>query len=382
MRTSRTLVVGASCALSLAVGLGGTPAHADLGPQAGDIVGVGSDTVQNIANFVTDGDTAQDPGFNNGGNKWRIASFDATADASDRAVYQKSSTSTVAATVILRGGSAPVTRPNGSSAGVAALIADTATPEKINFVRSSSVSAITGGATASIPLHAIKIATDDIVMVGSSGTNAVAVSGAELVRIYTCQDTDWGVAAGGAANGHTIVPLSPQTGSGTGKTFLADLGIINGSPVTYGACVQTVEENDATAFSGATATNMVAPFSSGRVGLYATGYLGTPPGLTTLYGTQTAGSCVAPSLGQTATYCRTRGLYIAWRANDDSISQGWEPGSTKNWVQTLFYSATGTPFIKSSNGQADIAAGGVTATYVDCGITTGSAFPAATGCTA
>lgn len=392
MRISRSLAVGASCALGLTMAIGSSPAFADYGPQAGDVVGVGSDTVQNAGDFIADGDTLGDAGYNAAGNVNRMINFSATADANDRAVYGNSAGSSVAMTptVILRAGTHPVGRPNGSGSGMNALVADTA-GTTINYVRSSSVSAITGvAASVSGGVHAVKIATDDLLMAAATTTNAVAVTGSQLVSIYTCATTDWNAINSSAPVGSTIVPEIPQSGSGTGKTFLADLKTFNGgtAPV-IGSCVKTVEENDPSSITtppAGTANNVIAPFSSGRKKLFDNGYFLTPAafpggsaltsGIQLLYGTQTADACTAPVAGQSVAYCDTRGLFIAFRQNDATSATPWQPGSTRNWVKTLFWTGTTTkPFVQTSGGQALIAAAGVTPTYVDCGISTGGAFP-------
>lgn len=392
MRITRPLAVGATCALGLALTLGSTPAFADYGPQAGDIVGVGSDTVQNIGNFLTDGDTVGDAGYNNAGNVNRFVSVDATADANDRAVYAKGGASPLKTTAILRAGTSPVQRPNGSGAGINALLADTAATETINFVRMSRFPKTTEQTTAVNNgwggLHAVKVATDDLVMAANgASTNAVAVTGADLVNIYKCTTTDWNTLNPAAPVGSTIIPLIPQSGSGTGDSFRADLATFNGgTAVTLGACVQTVEENDPSSITGlgATAANAIAPFSSGRKKLFDNGYFKDPAtafpggaaltsGLQLLYGGQTAGSCAAPVLNQSVAYCNTRGLFVVWRQNDSTITTPWQPGSTRNWVKTLFWTGTTTkPFVQTSGGQALIAQAGVTPTYVDCGVLTGS----------
>src|SRR3954447_21383442 len=85
-----------------------TPANADHAGESADIVGVGSDTIQYAGNFLADGDYLGNPGFNASGA--RMVNFDATGDANGKL--------TAGAGVVLRGGTVPVTRPNGSGGGV------------------------------------------------------------------------------------------------------------------------------------------------------------------------------------------------------------------------------------------------------------------------
>lgn len=373
-----------------------SPATADYAPAPLDVVGAGSDTVQNIMNFAADGKGAS-PGFNTAGSKYKLVSLDATGDANDRSLYARGGTSPVKLTVDYRAGKSPQQRANGSGAGIAALNADntSGTSETINYVRMSRLpnagEITTADANVGAGLHVIKIATDDLaIAAASASTNAVPLTGAQLVQVYTCAVTDWHTLNASAPAGSTIIPLIPQSGSGTGDTFRTDLAAANGGTApTLGGCVQTSEENDPSAITTASApANAIEPMSSGRVALFNSGYFHDPTGafptsssltsgVTLLYGAggtaQTPNSCVKPTnpagAGNTLTYCNTRGLFIAWRAADDTFATPWQPGSTRNWVQTLFWrpSGAGNPYVATPGGQAAIAAGGVTATYVDCG---------------
>jgi hypothetical protein len=404
MLISRKLAAGAAGAVGLAVALTTVaPAHADYAGQPGDVLGVGSDTLQNLGNFLFDGKGAL-PGFNGAGNKNRAISFDATADSNDRAVYGNAAgtASAMKPTVILRAGANPVQRPNGSGAGLAALLADTATPAVINFARMSSLpssaqqqSAVDKGWGG---LHVVKVAFDDLVVGAALTTNAVPVAASDLVKMYKCDAgfTDWNTFNASAPVGSTIVPLVPQTGSGTYNTFNADMTAANGGVApTYGSCTRFVEENDPAAITSpplGLAVNAIAPMSSGRKALFDSGYFKDPntafpggsaltSGIQLLYGSaalaQTANACVKPAnpagSGNSLAYCNTRGLHVVWRESDTASSTPMQPGGTRNWVQTLFWRAPGdgTPYAKTSGGQSLIAGAGVTATYKDCGFGTG-----------
>ena len=100
-------------------------AHADVAPQAGDAVGVGSDTVQYLLDFGADGDFHRRHRLQRDRAINRLVSFDATPDANARAGYLNGSTNTTLKplnpTVVLRAGAHPVQRPNGSGAGITAL---------------------------------------------------------------------------------------------------------------------------------------------------------------------------------------------------------------------------------------------------------------------
>ncbi len=387
-------------AAAVAGGLGLTmasPAVADYAPAPLDVVGAGSDTVQNIMNFTADGKGVT-PGYNTTGNKYKLVSLDATGDANDRTVYGNTGGAggPLHLSVVYRAGASTQQRANGSGSGVAALLADTGTPETINWVRMSRYPKSTEFTTADNNgwggLHVIKIANDDLAMARAATSDAVPLTMDQLVHVYQCDagSTDWHDLNNAAPVGSTIVPEVPQSGSGTGDSFRADLQAANGgTAVTLGSCVKITEENDPTAITSpptGLSQDAIQPMSSGRVNLYSSGYFHNPgdafptpnsvnPGVELMYGAggtaQTPGACVKPTApGQLLTYCDTRGLFIAWRETDSASTTAWQPGSTKNWVQTLFWrpAGTGTPYIKTAGGQDDISAGGATATYVDCGV--------------
>src|SRR5260370_8308642 len=165
-RTSLVALIGTLLALFGSVLMQGT-ARADYGPGSydqnagkGDVVCVGSDTVQYLGDFLADGDQNAHAGFNSSKPTYKLVNIDATADANARLAYGQ--TQTVASpalldpSVVLRAGSPPVIRPNGSGAGMKALMNDvTTTPnQKINCVRTSSFPRTIPPTTAANPHHA------------------------------------------------------------------------------------------------------------------------------------------------------------------------------------------------------------------------------------
>lgn len=386
IRTKKALgLVGATAAACTL--LSGT-ASADIAARAGDVVGIGSDTVQNLMTFVADGDTNANPGYNTGGNKNRVFSFDATPDANDRAGYLPN-TQTLNPTVILRGGMNPVQRPNGSGSGLTALLKDTGATANIQFVRSSRLptaaeitTATTSGGIGNI--HVVRVAFDGLEIAAASTSNAPAgLSAQQLVAIYKCDSSarTWNQVGGTSSN--TIIPIIPQSGSGTRSSFLADLNAANGSTVTLGSCVVTAEENDPAAIAtAASPADAIAPFSSGRKALYDSGYFKDP---SKKYG-ETAVSLSsglkllegAPSDGN-AVYDNVRGLYIVFRDADYTSTTPMQPGGSRNWVQELFLAASGSilkPYINTTGGKNLVAASGAfttspvdgSAAYKDCGV--------------
>jgi hypothetical protein len=339
------------------------PAHADLAPQANDVVGVGSDTAQFGLEFLADGDPSGNSGYNSANNSRRLISFDSTGDAN--------ATTTTGATVVLRANKKPVTRPNGSGAGITALLADTGAAETINWVRSSRLPTAAEQTTATnngwSGLHVYQFATDGLkVAVSTAATNApAALTPADLVNIYKGTYLTWGDVPGytGAAPTAAIHPLIPQTGSGTRNFFLADLQAANGgTAVTLGSNVVAMQEHDPALVKSD--PNAIAPFSIGRISVLNSGYLGA------------ANQNVVTTLSGTNTYSVTRGLYVIVRERDVADTTGpvglsgiafpFQTGGTKNWVQTLFSGATS--WIARSANAPLVTSAGLTKVYSDLGV--------------
>lgn len=408
LTTRITLTTAVAGAAALSLGLSGT-AHAtqarpaDTAARSSDAVGVGSDTLQNAADFVLDGTgNGATGGFNEIGNVNRVFNYYSTGDANGRALYDGtcgtaasgpnqicSSTNTgdpnalKTATVILREGNNPVVRPNGSGAGVAALIADSGfngttyqgLPNgSISFARMSrlpksteegncpTTSATCGG------LHVYQLATDQLQIAHSAtGYNGPAgLSIKQLLAIYQCQSTKFSDVGGTSSD--TIHPLLPQTGSGTRDFFLADLQAANaGTAVTPGPCVRIVQEHDPDGiYQDGAPGDVVEPFSAGKISLINSGYFtnGGPAfaksQLATLTGT--------PSDSGTA-YNSKRGLYFTVRQADLASTTPFEPGSALNIAQTLFDDGNGnSPYISRASEAGAITAAGFTPAYKNCGV--------------
>lgn len=363
MKTLSKAGIGAVGALAIVL-TQVTPAHADLAPQANDVVGVGSDTAQFGLEFLADGDQNGNVGYNSSNTSRRIVSFDSTGDAS--------AGTTAGATILLRANSKPVSRPNGSGAGITALIADTGTAETINWVRSSRLpSAAEQQAATSAGwggLHVYQFATDGLRMAVSNtvATHApTALTPADLVNIYRGVYLKWGDIPGysGAAADTTIKPYIPQSGSGTRNFFLADLQAANGGvAVTLGSNVLAMQEHDPSLIKGD--ADAVAPFSIGRINLLNSGYLGS------------GNVSVVSTLAGTGTYSVTRGLYVIVRQRDvtdttgpvslSGIAYPFQAGGTRNWVQTLFSGSTS--WIARSANASLITSAGLARSYSDLGV--------------
>jgi hypothetical protein len=373
------------------------PAHADYAPSAADAVGVGSDTVQYLMDFGADGDTGGDLGYNSAGNVNKLVSFDATPDANARAGYLNGSTNATLLplnpTIVLRAGTNPVQRPNGSGAGIAALLADantTAFPDgEISYVRASRLptgAEETAAGTAGFGgLHVVKLGSEDLQLAElKTGSNAVPLSAAQLYHVYQCDAgfTHWNDSGIGGSSSDSIDPIIPQAGSGTRSSFLSDIETAAGqSTITLGGCVKTSEENDPTAITSGNfgpAADAIVPFSGSRLALYNSGYFHDPatafpggaalsPGIKMDTGT-VLGPVPTGSTAPNVAYDDNRGLFIVFKQKDLSSSTPFQPGIAKNLWQTLFSSSAGTPYFKSAPGQALVAAAGATGGYKDCGV--------------
>src|SRR4051795_6758701 len=169
------LAVGITAALA-------PPSVADQAPTPTDVVGVGSDIVQNSLDFLADGDVFGHGGYNSVGNKNRLISFDATADANGRNAFTDPALGAsvkLNPSIVLRAGTSPVQRPNGGGAGLTALVNDGkngTSANLISFVRSPNLptAAQQTAAQANLgsPLHTVEFAEDKQVVATAATTNA------------------------------------------------------------------------------------------------------------------------------------------------------------------------------------------------------------------
>lgn len=384
-------------------------APSDYQPGANDVVGDGSDTLQYLLDFGADGDVSGDSGYNTLGNKNKLISFDATADSNAR--YSWANGSTLASpvplnpTAVYRAGTFPVQRINGSGAGINALLADTSA-KTISFARMSSNPTTAQGQTAVNNgwqgLQQFVAGVEHLrEAAATAATNAPAgLSALQLAHIYQCDTgyTTWNSANIGGTSADTIIPILPQSGSGTRNTFLADLSAALGSTVVVGSCVRIGEENDPVAVTSLSSTttnpnggtcapncsaDAIEPFSGARLNLWSglsgnaafgpnpgTGYFHDPntaypggaalsPGVAQLTGT--------PPVGTNPAYNDTRNLNIVYRWTDQISTTAWQPGSSANWAQALFCNPGGaTPFFQTAAGKLLIAEAGADPSTQSC----------------
>ena len=255
----KTIKAAAICAV-VGVALAGvaiaSPASAD--PVSNSYVLVGSDTLQDVSNALTNGTVITGPAVRVTSNALSLGSFDSFGST----------------TIQTKGGGVYFGRPSGSTDGVTALSrsidgqaytakVQTGMPaapsaiiaKQVDIARSSSGPATpnASGALAYVPFGR------DAVAYAYNGTSVLGtITTAQLKDIYSC------TAGANVINGVTVQPLLPQSGSGTRKFFVAALQIADS---VAQACVTSnganpafasVNENDGTAL---TAVGQIVPFS-------------------------------------------------------------------------------------------------------------------------
>jgi hypothetical protein len=389
MRKPVKLGLVATTALAAALPLVAVhPAFADYAPSKSDVVGVGSDTLQYMLDFLADGDAFADPGYNATLNKFKLVSVDAIPDANARLAYgvdggqstqttctpgtgSTAGTGNAAAgagvpcvlnpTIVLRSGTQAVQRPNGSGAGIQALEQDVTAgnnlpsgphAEIVSFSRASAAQA----PAAKFGLDSVEVATDTLPMLKDTTSNAVPLSTAELTSIYSANTCPtWNSLPGNAGgSATTIIPIIPQVGSGTRSFFLTQLGL--SAP---GACAAsfTAEENDPTAITQqARPADAIEPISQGRLNLFnhtglangTTGYMLDP---SCKYEVNIAACGTGTlTLNQTTVAAPSNGMNITALVG------------TLNVAATTGFSATGSVQVETASGNAVLNYTGTTGT--------------------
>jgi ABC-type phosphate transport system substrate-binding protein len=217
---SKIAVVVATAAITIGAGIGPALADPPSGtlPKLTDVVGVGSDTTQLVMDAIAKHYDGTSPAH-------KLYSWDAV----------NPSTGATGDTIVTKGSSSSDTtcsmaRPNGSSAGIKALAAtikDGASP-CIDFARASRGTQ-TGDPTGLLWVGWGKDAVSWTTPKSGSG-KPTTLTVAQLTAIYTCTSTTW-KQVGGTSTA-TIVPVLPQTSSGTRAFFLKQIGV-----TTPGSCV-------------------------------------------------------------------------------------------------------------------------------------------------
>ena len=396
----------------------GSPAQADFSPQPKDVVSTGSDIIQNSFNFLADG-YGELPGYNTAGNRYRFVNFDSSGDAQGRSAFtdprllptitgngtvgenntkyvKQSDIKLLNPTISLRAGQDLVVRPSGGGGGGRdAIIADDQgwidvgrSPDPLNATHQNNAQANLGS-----KLYRIQIASDRQLIATATSTNAPETISAEaILKIYSGVWTTWGQVAnnGGEPSGETIIPLVLPTDAGMWNTFVANVAKQNPAATVASSTLRQnpnrveVQQNDPTAITGLTTDalrrNAIVPFPRGRFRTLNTGYYTvTSDGVrTNNYNTEPNHRTPASAAGiklldgdsntDVAQPSAPYGGYFAYNAivreRDLTSDVPWQPGSTLNWVEALFYNPDGPlPFVRTPAGEALLEAAGVTPNY-------------------
>jgi ABC-type phosphate transport system substrate-binding protein len=236
----KLLAAGGAVAL---IAASAVPALADpphgVTPRPGDVVGVGSDTIGYLLDqFSHDYNKThpQAPAL--------LYSWDPVGPAGK-----------TGGAIVTKAGCKAIARPDGSSAGIAALEANTIDPADpndfcVDYAGSSRAATASDPGCAVPGICFVPFASDAVTWAArdaaSGGTDAPAsLTLAQLKNIYQCKITDWPRVGGKKA---PIRPFLPQTSSGTRAFWLTALG--GGTPVKPGSCVSdvsnTLQDNQGT----------------------------------------------------------------------------------------------------------------------------------------
>ncbi len=247
-----SVVGGMAACLALLGGVVSPPAYATdptPRPPKASIVGVGSDTAQDVMEKV--GTTLARSGYSRNYNTttttFKLWGYDAVGSA----------------TIVTKTGCAAITRPNGSGAGITALKADEARNTGcIDFARSSRVkNTATDGDLVFVPYarDGVTWAAFPSAAGGTTFHAPLNLTTAQLKAIYSCTVTRWNQVGG--AN-FPIVAFLPQAGSGTRSFFLSAIGV-----TAPGSCVKqpaTLEENNGALIPATNRPNAIVPFSTAK----------------------------------------------------------------------------------------------------------------------
>ena len=336
MKIKKPLAFGLVAGLALSAFAVATPAFAD--PVAGSYVAVGSDTLDASMNALTNGTKATGSNVRITASGAGVGSFDAFGSA----------------TIQTKPSGPYFTRPNGSGAGVNALIASVqgatyGSPAvniggQVDIARSSSGPGSNASATGKLVY--VPYARDAVAYAYyGPAADLGSLTTAQLKDLYTNGPTTIG--------GTLVTPLIPQASSGTRKFFLSAIGVSTDATCPISACTtSTLPENDASVLTAGT----IIPFSAANWIAQANGVaqntipasgnvvLGAPNGVVAFTGT-------APSLVPSATFYNAapfgRDTYLVVEyARIDATSATYDPtlaglmnsasaGSLTNFSATL-----------------------------------------------
>ena len=330
-------------------------------------------------------------------------------------------------TISLRAGQGLVVRPTGGGGGGRdGIINDNLgwidvgrTPDALSTAKQDEAQTKLG-----TKLLRIQVATDRQLIAAATVTNAPStIPAGVILKIYHGDIKKWGEIPGysgpgaalgsnpsyaGAAKDETILPLLLPTDAGMWNTFVTNVtkqnpgvsGIDSAYLRANNNSVQ-VQQNDPTAITGLSAAlkpNAIVPFPRGRFRTLNQGYytltkefegtLASPK--TNTYNTDDGHRTPASAEGiqlldpdsttdlssPDAAYGGNFGYNALVRNRDFLDPTPWQPGSTLNWVQALFYNPEGPePFVATPAGEALLEAAGVVPDYKVYGINNTLIYP-------
>jgi len=299
-------------------------------------------------------------------------------------------------TISLRSGQDLVVRPSGGGAGgITALVNDKPDPVTgvggwIDVGRTPNPPSDTQQNQANTNLgsrlYRVQVAKDrQLIAVSSDSYAPDTITAGDILKIYSGQITTWSQLSNysGPHGAETIIPLILPTDAGMWTTFVTNVkkqnSLSSDPDLRANPNRIQVQQNDPSSITGLTAAqrpNAIVPFPRGRYKTLLAGYYADPtttnaynlPGhrtklladgikLLDLDSTQDVISDSAPYGGDFA-------YNAIFRASDLASTTPWQPGSTLNWVEALFYNPDGpAPFVKTDAGKALLEAAGVTPEY-------------------
>jgi len=237
------------------------PSNDALTTNGGDVVGVGSDTIEGVVQHLSDGWNGTSPSY-------KLATFDATGpvDGIDGKQY-----------VTLRTGATRIIRPNGSGSGKKLLLAATNNPD-VSFARSSSSLSTSNGESTELTQFPFAVDTLKMAVSAQTPTHAPAtLTGKQILGIYTGTITNWSQLGGVSGPIH---PYVPQTGSGTRSFFEGQLAALKGvstwSQSDYPASLRESQEHDPAQIK--LDADAIAPFSAARAASLSSGQISLESG--------------------------------------------------------------------------------------------------------
>ncbi|MGW0664970.1 PstS family phosphate ABC transporter substrate-binding protein [Streptodolium elevatio] len=154
--------------------------------------------------------------------------------------------------------------PNGSSAGITALLNDT--DNCIDYARSSRPLK----PAEDVTLDAVRLGGDSVSWAalpqanGGYAPNPMNLSLENLRKIYKCEITNWSQVPNGKAGGGTIVRYYPQSGSGTRDFFTTGILGFDPTNLATGSCTTQpviVQENRGNQVAAGDRATAILPYS-------------------------------------------------------------------------------------------------------------------------